>query len=565
MDVEPVRTLAAELGIRRLAAQVLWNRGYRDPDSARSFLDAPIDALHHPLLMKGMPQAVERLHRAIRDREPILLYGDYDVDGTSSVVILKKAIELAGGDVSFHVPHRLLEGYGMRSEVVDEAAVRGVKLIVSVDTGIRAAEVVRHSTELGIDVIITDHHLPEQELPAALAVVNPNQPGCGYPDKNLCGAAVAFKLAHALFLRLEWAPARLGRMLESFLKLAAVATVADVVPLTGENRVIVKRGLAGFNDVRNPGLRALLDVAGLKEGDIPSAGQVAFWIAPRINAAGRMASAKDVIELLTTGNPERARELAAQLNELNQERQATETDIVQKILKQCEEQPVRQDQFALVFSAPDWHRGVIGIVASRLVERFHRPVFVLGEENGDAQGSGRSIRAFHLLDALESMPELFHRFGGHRQAAGVGLPTARVAEFRERLNRHAAERLTAADLERSLALDGFVSFSEIEDGSVKEVLDLAPFGFGNPSPVFVARGLEVCGAEIWKHPHVNVRLKQNGRVFKVKAWQFAERISELQPGAHVDAAISFEADPYSAARGYPPWCIELKDVRPASG
>jgi single-stranded-DNA-specific exonuclease len=548
------------------AAQVLWNRGYSDPVSARSFLDAPLDALHNPLLMKGMPQAVERLHRAIAGREPILLYGDYDVDGTSSVVILKKAIELAGGNASFHVPHRLLEGYGMRSEVVDEAAARGVKLIISVDTGIRAAEVVRHSMALGIDVIITDHHLPEQELPAALAVLNPNQPGCTYPEKNLCGAGVAFKLVHALFLRLEWEPARMRRMLESFLKLVAIATIADVVPLTNENRIIVKRGLAGLNAVRNPGLRALLDVAGLSAGDIPSAGQVAFRIAPRINAAGRMANAKDVIDLFTTEDPERARELAAQLHLLNQERQAAEADIVQQILKLCEEQPVREDQFALVFSAPEWHRGVVGIVASRLVERFHRPVFVLSEENGEAQGSGRSIRAFHLLDALEFMPELFNRFGGHRQAAGLGMSTQRVAEFRERLNRYASERLTAEDLQRSIQLDAFVSFSEIADGSVMEVLDLAPFGFGNPSPVFGVRDAEVYGPpEIWNDRHVNVRLKQNGRIFKVKAWQFAERVTELKAGARVDAAICFEADPYSASRGYSPWCIELKDVRPAAG
>ena len=565
-NLEPVRSFATELGIRMPAAQVLWNRGYCDLDAARFFIEAPVEGLHNPLLMKGMPQAVERLHRAIQDRDPILLYGDYDVDGTSSVVILKKAIELAGGSASFHVPHRLLEGYGMRSEVVDEAAARGVKLIISVDTGIRAAEVVRHSTALGIDVIITDHHLPEQELPAALAVLNPNQPGCAYPEKNLCGAGVAFKLVHALFLRLGWEPARTRRMLESFLKLVAIATVADVVPLTNENRIIVKHGLAGLNAVRNPGLRALLDVAGLTAGDIPSAGQVAFRIAPRINAAGRMANAKDVIDLFTTEDPERARELAAQLHQLNQERQAAEADIVQQILKQCDEQPVREDQFALVFSAPEWHRGIVGIVASRLVERFHRPVFVLSEENGEAQGSGRSIRAFHLLDALESMSEMFNRFGGHRQAAGVGLPADRVADFRQRLNAYAAQHLTAEDLQRSVQLDASVSFSEIADGSVMEVLDLAPFGFGNPSPVFGVRDAEVYGpADIWNDRHVNVRLKQNGRILKLKGWHFAERISEIQAGSRIDAAICFEADPYSAARGYSPWCIELKDVRPSAG
>ncbi len=561
---DAVRSLAAELGIRLPAAQVLWNRGYCDPDSARAFLEAPLERLHDPMLMKGMPQAVERLHRAVTSGAPILLYGDYDVDGTSSVVILKKAIELAGGTVSFHVPHRLLEGYGMRSEVVDEAAARGVKLIISVDTGIRAGEVVRHANALGIDVIVTDHHLPEAEIPPASAVLNPNQPGCAYPEKNLCGAGVAFKLVHALFVRLGWEQARIRRMLESFLKLVAIATVADVVPLTNENRIIVKRGLAGLHTVRNPGLRALLDVAGLKAGEIPSAGQVAFRIAPRINAAGRMASARDVIDLFTTEDTARASGLAAQLHELNQERQAAEAEILEAILKQCEEQPVTDDQFALVFSGPGWHRGVVGIVASRVVERFHRPAFVLGEEDGQAQGSGRSIRAFHLLDALESMPDLFTRFGGHKQAAGVGLPADRVPEFRDRLNRYAAERLTLEDLQPSIQIDGFVSFSELFDGRVAEVLDLAPFGFGNPSPAFGMRDLEVCAPpEVWNEKHLNLRLQQNGRVFRTKAWNFAGRISELEAGTRIDAAVTFEPDAYSGARGYAPWCLEVKDVRPA--
>jgi len=563
-NLDSVRSLAAELGIRLPAAHVLWNRGYCDPDSARAFLDASLDRLNDPMLMKGMPQAVERLHRALSERTPILLYGDYDVDGTSSVVILKKAIEIAGGRASFHVPHRLLEGYGMRSEVVDEAAARGVKLIISVDTGIRAGEVVRHANTLGIDVIVTDHHLPEAEIPPAAAVLNPNQPGCAYPDKNLCGAGVAFKLVHALFLRLGWEQARIRRMLESFLKFVAIATVADVVPLTNENRIIVKRGLAGLQTVRNLGMRALFDVAGVNEGEAPSAGQVAFRIAPRINAAGRMASARDVIDLFTTEDPARARELAAQLNELNQERQAEETAILEAILKQCEEQPVGDAQFALVFSAAGWHRGVVGIVASRIVEKFNRPAFVLGEEDGLAQGSGRSIRAFHLLDALESMPDLFTRFGGHKHAAGVGLPADRVPEFRDRLNRYAAQLLTPADLEPSIQIDAFVSFSDLFNGCVTEVLDLAPFGFGNASPTFGMRDLEVCSPpEVWNYKHVKLRLKQNGRVFQSKAWNFADRIPELPAGARVDAAVSFEPDTHSAARGYAPWCIEVKDVRPA--
>jgi single-stranded-DNA-specific exonuclease len=317
--------LGLALGIGAPAARLLWSRGFRDPEKARRFLEPSLDDLHDPLLMAGMKAAVARLHTAIERKEKILLYGDYDVDGTSAVVILKKGIELLGGTALFHVPHRLRDGYGMRNEVVEEAAAAEVTLIVSVDTGIRANDVVRHAAGFGIDVIVTDHHLPEAELPPAIAVLNPNRIDCGYPEKNLCGAGVALKLLQAIFHSFGVQEARRARLLESFLKIVAIATVADVVPLTGENRVIVKLGLAGLRQVNNAGLRALLDVSGLPEGESPSAGQVAFRVAPRINAAGRMASAKDVIELFLTNDEVRARVLAGQLHDLNKHRQETES------------------------------------------------------------------------------------------------------------------------------------------------------------------------------------------------------------------------------------------------
>src|SRR5882724_7402102 len=335
-----IAALADALGLGIPAAGVLYARGFRDTASARRFLCPSLDDLHNPLAMRGMDCALERLMRAIRDHEKILIYGDYDVDGTTSVVILKRAIEMAGGMAGFHVPDRFKEGYGMRSEVVEAAARSGVSLIISVDTGIRAAEVVRRASELSIDVIITDHHLPEAELPPAVAVLNPNRSDCDYPEKNLCGVGVAFKLVQALLGQLDWPAGKLRRVLESFLKLVAIGTVADVVPLTGENRVIVKHGLAGLCVVKNTGLRALLKVAGLAEGRAPSAGQVAFQVAPRINAAGRMATANAVIELLVTADAERARSLAEQLNALNLERRDAEVKIVELILEECSRIPV---------------------------------------------------------------------------------------------------------------------------------------------------------------------------------------------------------------------------------
>jgi single-stranded-DNA-specific exonuclease len=561
VDEASANELGRALGLAPPAARVLWARGYTTLEDARRFLAPTVFDLHDPLLLTGMGVAVARLKRAIESREEILLYGDYDVDGTSSVVILKKGIEMLGGSAAFHVPHRLRDGYGMRSEVVEEAAARGVRLIVSVDTGIRANDVVRHAAQAGVDVIVTDHHLPETELPPALAVLNPNRPDCRYPEKNLCGAGVAFKLIDGLLRGFGWDPARRERVLDSFLKLVAIATVADVVPLTGENRVIVKRGLAGLDQVRNPGLRALLDVSGFASGESPNARQVAFQVAPRINAGGRMASAMDVIDMFLTEDPARARELAAQLHELNVERRQTEQEIVHAILGQCLEQPVTDNDPALIFAGEGWHRGVVGIVASRVVERYHRPAFVLGIENGVAQGSGRSIPAFHLLEALESMPDLFTKFGGHRQAAGVTLEAARLNEFQERLRTFASTRLTPADFEPEVSVDGEIGFEEIIEPNVMQVLSLAPFGFGNAPPLFLLRDAEVAAPpDVRNGKHVFLKLRRFGRTIRAKAWNFAGRTGELALGARVDLLVEFDQDNYSAKRGYAPWQMIVRDV-----
>lgn len=567
---EAVQHLQTNLRLERLAASVLVRRGFGDAARAKEFLSPSLNSLHHPLLMRDMATAVDRLFAAIQRREPILLYGDYDVDGTCSIVILKKAIEILGGRADFHVPHRMNEGYGMRCDVIERAAQSEVRLIVSVDTGIRATEVVRHANSLGIDVIVTDHHLPNSDLPPALALLNPNRRDCSYPDKNLCGAAIAFKLVQALLNRSELPQARKSLLLDSFLKPVALATVADIVPLVGENRVIVRRGLSGFREVHNHGLKALLSVAGFDNGDIPSAHQVAFRLAPRINAAGRMASARDVIELFITDDAVRARELAEQLDALNCERQRVETDIIDAILKQCEETSFDPDTPAMIFTAPGWHLGVLGIVASRLVERFGRPVFVLSDaleaaETGESYlaGSGRSIPRFHLLEALESMADLFTKFGGHRQAAGVTLPTGQLAHFRERFGECAARKLTPDDLIPEYAIDTEANFTELTERSIQQVLALGPFGFGNPLPLFHASGVQVAGPPkiLNEGKHLRVPLRHNGRVLFCKAWNFGDRATMFSPGALLDVLFQIEDDPTARKRGYGSWCISLKDVK----
>ncbi|MDQ6699888.1 MAG: single-stranded-DNA-specific exonuclease RecJ, partial [Acidobacteriota bacterium] len=515
--------------------------------------------LHDPLLMRDMEAAVERIRRGIRDKENIQIHGDYDVDGTTSTVILKVAIEMAGGAASYRIPNRLKDGYGLQIAAIERAAAEGVSLIVSVDTGIRAGAAVRRARELGIDVIVTDHHLPEAELPPALAVLNPNRPDCTYPEKNLCGVGVAFKLVQALLGTLGWPDDKLRRVLESFLKLVAIGTVADVVPLTGENRIIVKHGLAGLNRIRNPGLRALLDVAGFMGESIPSATQVAFRIAPRINAAGRMASADEVMELFLTADPARARELAGKLQLLNTDRQGEEARITECVLEECQRISVDDSHSALVFCAEKWHRGVLGIVASRLVERFHRPVFVLSDEDGFAQGSGRSIPQFHLLAALESMPHLFVKFGGHSHAAGLTLASGNVDLFRASLNAYAATRLTVDDFTPTLAIDACVTMDDLNDRTFHQFQRLGPFGSGNGTPLLALCGVEVAGPlSLMKEKHVRVPLRQGKRMVMFKGFHFASRAAELKAGMRVDAAFCLEHDSYNGG-----WSAILRDVRPA--
>ena len=549
--------LQTQVGITLPAARVLARRGVADPDRAREFLAPHAGQLHAPDLLAGIAEAVDRLMSAITSKEKILIYGDYDVDGTMSVVILTKAIEMCGGISEWHVPHRIKEGYGMRPEVVERAKEDGVTLIISVDTGIRATQVVEHARSLGIDTIVTDHHLPEEGLPPATAVINPNRRDCDYPNKDLCGAGVAFKLAEALFERQPWPQAKKRVMLDSFLKLVALATVADVVPLVGENRAIVKIGLAGLRDLRSIGLRELLRVSGLAGGQEPTARQAGFQIGPRINAAGRMESARMVIDLFLTNDENRARQIAEELDQLNRERRETEKRIVDEILMRVQDPPA-----GLVLAAEGWHRGVVGIVASRVVERFYRPAFVLeiDAKEGIATGSGRSIAAYHLLDGLESMRELFSKFGGHAHAAGVTLPIANLAEFEKRFAAHVEANVPPEDRVPSLTIDAEASASELNGAAAEDLFRLAPFGHGNPVPLIAMRGARIASmAPIGASAkHFRLRVEQGQARVAVKAFSFDERVSEIAAGSHVDLVFTVEEDSYTG------WACVLRDVRPAS-
>ena len=488
-------------------SRLLVTRGIGDAEAAGRFLSPSLHHLHSPYRMTGMQAAVDRLETAIERKEPLLIYGDYDVDGTSAIVILKTAIELCGGEADFHVPHRVRDGYDMRDDVIERAAAAGIRLIISVDMGIRAFAAAETARRLGVDLIVTDHHLPGPDgVPHALAVVNPNQAGCEYPCKSLCGAGVAFKLAQALLERRR-PGSDLSRLLTSFLKIVAIATVADAVPLSDENRVFAKLGLEGLRTAVNPGLKALLEVAQLSGRPLTS-GEVAFRIAPRINAAGRMDVARDVIELFSVKDAARARELANHLDQLNSERQEAERRILESIHARIAEDGALRDAYCMVIDGDGWHRGVIGITATRVVERYGRPALVISRDGEEAHGSGRSIPAFHLLNALESCSSLFTRFGGHAHAAGFSMPCARVPELRSHLEDYARRRLTLADFEPVIHLDAELSLNQATPEFFSLLQRLEPFGVGNPQPVFAAGNVRLAAPlQIIKDKHVKLRLK----------------------------------------------------------
>jgi single-stranded-DNA-specific exonuclease len=542
VDAQTVQTLAVHLRCPPAIAQVLAARGIDTPAAAEAFLNPTLDALlddpaNDPAQLLGMEAAVERILRAIRNAEPVLIYGDYDVDGTTATVLLKTTIERIGlamepqrpAQVSYHLPHRIREGYGMQNAILGEAAEAGVRLVISVDTGIRAIAEAVEARALGLDLIVTDHHPPDSAaIPDALAVLNPTQPGCPYPNKNLCGAAVAFKLAQALLdaaapLTVDADAFRArtrGVLLPSFLKLVAIATIADSVPLTGENRTLAALGLAALANPVQPGLRALMQLAKIPLDRAPTATEVGFRLAPRINAAGRMDIADDVVELLLTRDAARARELAEKLDRLNQERRATETralDAIDRELLTLVDAGGEYPRECLILDHPDWHRGVLGILASRVVERTGRPAIIVTHADGDAHGSGRSVPGFHLLDAITAADAvdpgapLFHRFGGHAHAVGFSLPSDRLPLLRSRMKSYAAAHLTGSLLIPQLDYDAELSLAEITPELMAWIARLAPFGIGNPEPVFLTRDVTLAASiRLIQEKHIALQLMQRG-------------------------------------------------------
>ena len=544
----PALALSRELGVSPVTARLLCIRGLGAPDDARRFLSPRIDDLYDPFRLAGMSIAVNRILNAITSNERIAIHGDYDVDGVTSTVILRRALELLGADVVHFIPERFRDGYGLQSASIDRLQQDGVRLIISVDCGIRADEAATRARELGLDLIITDHHEPGAELPHALAVINPKRHDCTYPDKNLAGVGVALKLVQALCTctgHANWLPA--------FVKVAAIGTLADVVPLTGENRIIAKLGLGMLSKgPHKVGLRALLDVCGLSGREIDSY-HIGFVVAPRVNAAGRMSTPDIAARLLLAADEamgQEARALAEQLDAENLRRQQEEAEIVAKARNIVETDLDVGSRTVIVVAGEGWHRGVIGIVASKLVDAFHRPAIVISTDGDVAHGSCRSIPSFNMLAALESCAELMAKFGGHKQAAGLTLETSRIRELRARVNDFADACLTPDDLRPRLWIDGSLTFRSINEQVVSELSTLAPFGTGNPCPIFRTSRVEIVdGPRRLKERHLKMAFKQDGRILRGVAWRASERESFVtEHRAAIDLAFSLENDTYNGER-----------------
>ncbi len=574
------RELAERLKTSPLIAQVLLNRGISELEDCQNFLRPSLKCLHDPATIHDLTKASERVAKAIREREKIVIYGDYDVDGITATAILWHAIRLLGGHADYYIPHRIDEGYGLNATAIEQICSDGAKLIITVDCGITAVGPAKVARERGVDLIITDHHewhevaapltdgeaTHEPILPSAFAIVHPRLQfnGAAYPNPHLCGAGVAFKLAWGVGLAMSGS-ARVSESFRNFLveatALAALGTIADVVPLVGENRILAHYGLGGLKHSKLKGIRALIDSAGLNGQNLDSY-HVGFLLAPRLNAAGRMGHAKLAVEMLTAADEPRAEEIATYLEEQNRERQAMERDILEQALHQAAELKLDTgDSRAIVLGGEGWHAGVIGIVASRIVDRFHRPAIMVALNNGIGQGSGRSISGFHLARALEACGEHLEAFGGHEMAAGLKVRTENFEAFRHSFTDHATRMLAPEQLVAELKLDCLADLQNVTEALVNDLKRLGPFGHGNRKPILCCKGLTLSGTprRVGKAgDHLQLYVRQGNAQMKCIAFGAGELFDRLQPGTTIDIAVEPQINEFNGRISVE---LEVKDLQ----
>lgn len=535
-----VDRLASEAGISRLLAKVFISRGVLDCKFVKSFLHPDIEQLYDPFLMDGMAGAVERIVQAVDGHEQILIFGDYDVDGVVSTSILYNYLSSRGANVQYYLPDRMEDGYGLTMGAAEKVELLKVSLVITVDCGITSAEEVRYLTERGMQVIVTDHHECKEVLPDAFAVLNPHKPGCGYPFKELAGAGVVLKLIQALSNRSGCAGSY-----RSYLDLAALATIADIVPLIDENRIIASFGLKAMETTANQGLNALIKVSGLGGKPI-SAYSAAYGLAPRVNAAGRIGSAVRGVRLFTADSQVFAEAMAKELDDENKIRQGTESEILEETLKFIEADLDPEHGKVLVIGGEGWHQGVIGIVASKVLEKYNRPVIMLSIEDGIAKGSGRSLKCFNLFKALCFCEDLLDRFGGHEMAAGLTIKSCKINEFRKRINAYADSILTDVDLLPCIRVDAFLDRADMTLQNVYELARLAPFGAGNPGAVFGYAGFTISGIRtLSAGKHIRLGLSDGSLSAEGIGFNMGELAGAYKTGDAIDAVFTLEVNSWN--------------------
>jgi len=557
-----VKRITDELSISPILAEILVRRGITTKEMARVYFRPTVDDLHDPFLMSGMDVAVERVLKAVKDGEPMLVYGDYDVDGTNGASLLFMFLRAIGARVTSFIPDRIKDGYGLTPGGIRRAKDQGVGLLIAIDCGITAVDQVAYAASIGIDVIICDHHEPGPVLPAAVAILNPLKPGCAYPFKHLCGCGVGFKFIQALSTQDQVVHA-LGEdadyHLARYLDFVALASTADIVALSEENRTLVRLGLELINTEPRPGIRALIETSGLKPGRI-TAGQIVFILAPRINAVGRLGDANRAVELLTCDSYERALTLAQVFEEENKNRRRIDEETFMQAQDLVEGFLDMEKEGAIVLHQESWHPGVIGIVASRLVERYYRPAIMLTTVDGVAKGSARSVAGFDIYQALKRCEDTLLQFGGHKHAAGLTIAVDRIEEFKEAFSAVAKELLTDDVLTPEIRIDAAIELSDLTPKFIRILNQFAPFGPRNMRPVFAVRNAEVVGSpRIVGNNHLRFKVRQNARIFDAIGFNLGGLIDRLA-GRRVDLAFSIDESDF-AGELVPQ--LKLRDIKTA--
>ena len=539
-DSSTVRDMSEALELPPAIVKILLNRGFDSPETVEKFLNPQLSDLQDPFLLHGMDKAMERVTKALLANEKIVIYGDYDVDGITATSLLYIIFNKLGAQVDYFLPNRLVEGYGLSVDGINEVKKQGADLIITVDTGINAIDEVAYANSQGIEVIITDHHEPREILPEAVAIVNPKQEKCQF-NEELSGVGVAFKFAQAVYKSLGQNEADLHEHLD----LVALGTAADIVPLVGENRVLTRFGIPQISRTTKPGLKSLTFVSGLMGKDI-STGQVVFVLAPRINAIGRLGDAKDAIRLLSTRDEKVAQEVARRLDDDNRKRKRIDEETLNEALAQLEEIADLENDKAIVLAGEGWHLGVIGIVASRIVERYHLPTVMISLKDGVGQGSARSIPGFHLCEALNKCEDLLLQYGGHKYAAGLSIESKNVEEFRKKFIEVSNSELTADDIQPKLKIDMEIELSEVTDDFMELLEKFAPFGPQNMRPVFLTRNCEIIGRpSVVGNNHLRMRVRKGSTVIDVIGFGFGDMLSQISTGSLVDSVYTLEYNTYN--------------------